>query len=207
MKSAILEKIERTLNGPLDQEALVVYLLVETRKYLELTNGHQRLPKLWLFCNWALHSQLSGPPAQQIVADVDGYLQKSIGKMMPESDIQAFERILNLGDFRSELRAFLQSENLPTNVCDDDQRWRSLLSVYARIIEDCPLTVTGAANATVLIDQMVVSFMDTGAASGLTPQTVDFFPMDWDFFKARTKRGTLRLRPDGELAGSTLEWK
>jgi hypothetical protein len=200
MKHAILEKIGRTLNEPLNEEKCVSYLLAEIRKYLELTRepGFQ---KLWLFCNWALHSEVT---ARRVVTEADEYLQKCFSMGMSENDVREFERILNLGDFRDDLRAFLQSQGLPTAVCEDEP-WIDFISVYARIVEDCPLTLTGSPGPNAMVDQLVVSVAD-GSKAKTSPSAADFFPMDWEFFKDGSKRGTLHLRPQGSLLGSTIEW-
>lgn len=122
MQNDILKKIQKMLAGPLDREADVVYLLAETRKYLDVSQ-ETGYSKLRLFCNWVVHSELEGRPAQRIVADVDSFLQKAFAMECTGSDMQALENILNLNDCRSQLKAFLLDHDLPDTVCED-KNWR-----------------------------------------------------------------------------------
>jgi len=70
VQDVILKKIRNTLDGPLDRESDVLYLLAEIRKYLDASR-EAGYSKLRLFYNWVVHSELGGPAAQRVVAEVD----------------------------------------------------------------------------------------------------------------------------------------
>ena len=60
MRNAIVEKLRAQLNGPVDTEPSVVYLLCETRKLLDYRDPTRTPSPLRMFCNWALHVDLTG---------------------------------------------------------------------------------------------------------------------------------------------------
>jgi hypothetical protein len=199
MQKDILRKIRETVDGSFERERDVSYLLAEIRKYLE-SSKDAGYTKLRLFCDWALHIKLDRAPARRLVAEMDACFKKAFEYGCTETDIQAFENIVNLNIFRFQLREFLLDHALPDTVCEDDS-WRNFLSLYAQIIEDCPMEVSGATTNT-HIDRMIVNFVADGA-----DEDERFYPIRWEFFKSGNKRGTLNLRPGGELVGSELKWK
>src|SRR2546422_11205054 len=72
MEIALLRKIREQLERGISTECQVVYLLVEIRKLLdrERTSGAQ-YGSLRLYCNWAVHVELSKAQAQEIVKKAD----------------------------------------------------------------------------------------------------------------------------------------
>jgi hypothetical protein len=77
----------------MDNEPAVLYVLAEIRKYLDASQ-EAGYSKLRLFWNWAVHDRLEGRAAQDVVAEVDSYLEKSFKQSCTESDIRAFERVV-----------------------------------------------------------------------------------------------------------------
>jgi hypothetical protein len=77
MKSAIVEKLRQHLSAPVDTECKVVYLLCEIRKLLDKKTTDPKLLALRqlftlrLFCNWALHINLSQPTTMALLEKVD----------------------------------------------------------------------------------------------------------------------------------------
>ena len=204
MGYAILDKIASAIGGPLKREADVVYVLVETRKFLDFS-GNQGYAKLRFYCDWAMHAKLDRRPAQGVVREADAFFQKTLrGTGCSPDENDAFERILNLDEFREELRGFMAEYSIPT-LAFDEGNWQSFLSLYARVVEDCPVTCVVPPSPQSLIDTMVIRFAGRSAASIKSEVHTKFFPLDWELYKDGIHKATLRLRPSGELPGATLE--
>jgi hypothetical protein len=110
-KSAILDKIEANLAGPPKNEADVVYLLVETRKYLDhIDPEHNKgYEVLRTYCHWSVHVLLDQSGAKTLLRSLDdAFTTKGSDAERGEAVKAAFERF-SLVQFRQELRNFLES--------------------------------------------------------------------------------------------------
>jgi hypothetical protein len=149
MQNAIVEKLRVELNGPVDTEPKVVYLLCETRKLLDYRDPKPTPSPLRMFCHWALHVELTGrgttkPFVEQVDVVVSNLLNGiTTGDTMPAENA-LFREFAFFDTFRNELRTFLADHGLPVRLCDDDEKWFAFLEAYAGVIEDgslfCELT-------------------------------------------------------------------
>lgn len=136
MQNAIINKIARHLSAPIDTECKVVYLLCEVRKLLDRKTAPLGL---LMYADWALHGYLNrNPGAEKLLRDVDDMVAEYREHGAPTSrrgtEIQ--KELVFIGSFREELRAVLASFGLPTDLCDDRERWFKFVTVYASVIED-----------------------------------------------------------------------
>ncbi|MBI2955986.1 MAG: hypothetical protein HYY26_01605 [Acidobacteria bacterium] len=143
MRNAIIDKLARHLSTPVDTECKAVYLLCEARKLFD----SETLPALYMCANWALHVDLDSSRnrgarrlLQQVDAFVAEYLQHGY---IPFPEPAIFKELLFIGSFRRELRAFLASLGLPTDLCDEHAHWFTFLEAYAGVIEDGSLVCKG----------------------------------------------------------------
>lgn len=141
MTPNIISKLRELLNAGIKKEIEGVYLLAAIRKILEQEDEKARFKYLNFHCNWALHAKLGGRDAQEILKqfnDANIILRDGmeLGNL-PNLLRTEIDEISKMQYFRSELLQFLQEKGLPT------LDWVSFLSVYARVIEDCPLVVNG----------------------------------------------------------------
>jgi hypothetical protein len=60
------------------------------------------------------------------------------------------------GTFRQQFLEFLRSYSLPTGLCEDDERWREFLRLYARVIEDGSLCCQSKAQRLKHVDRVVI---------------------------------------------------
>ena len=72
----IVEKLESELSRPIERESQVVYIMVETRKYLESTGQLDNYPALRLYCDWVVHSKLDRLGAEEVIRAIDGFVEK-----------------------------------------------------------------------------------------------------------------------------------
>src|ERR1022692_3265637 len=114
----IVAKLAEELAQPLVRECQVLYIMVEIRKYHEVTKKKAPLA-LRLYCNWVAHSKLSHEWVGEIVERVD----KVIGLTKPEfigttdatineADFKAAFETLSLTELRLAVKAFFQDEGL-----------------------------------------------------------------------------------------------
>jgi hypothetical protein len=142
-RSAIEEKLNRQLSSkaPLT-ETRVVYILVETRKLLELQGELSKYPALRFYCDWALHTNMDRAGAQRILRLFDrAHPVLCAGQTLPQHLDREITETTNLRLFKRDFEKFLKDYNLPKEILT--ARWTKFLHSYAAVIEDCPLTVKG----------------------------------------------------------------
>jgi len=141
-RTAIEEKLTHHLSnkGPLT-EARVVYILVETRKLLELHDELDKYPTLRFFCDWALHSKLSHSRTTQPILRIfdEAYPLICSSQVLPPNLEREIADTINLIQFKDEFATVLATYNLPNAIVTN--RWPTFLHSYTAVIEDCPLTM------------------------------------------------------------------
>jgi len=159
MTNDIIEKLRKHLVGGVRTECRVVYLLAEIRKMLEDEKPNPRPLALWMFCHWALHVNLSrSGTTSHFLHRIDAFTINKNIRGLPEPDGKfSFidehnlnKDLLFLGNFRQQLRDFLQSNKQSTRLCDNDKSWFRFLSAYAGVMEDGTLSIEGANNLRVV---------------------------------------------------------
>jgi hypothetical protein len=143
MKDAIVDKIRNILDSGVDSECKVFYVLGEVRKLLEKYPPEVPPFALILYCNWALHIDLSRPKTtSQFLSRVDKYVSSVLEKEKADivSDHDLFREFVFFDSFRAQLKALFTQYDLPTTVCDDEGFWHTFLEHYAGIIEDGSLS-------------------------------------------------------------------
>lgn len=141
MKDKILEKISKELKNGINTEAKVVYLLVEIKKILDLTNN--RTASLKIFRDWALHSELT---YQSTIAyftnKFEPYIDvnsnsKDVGKAILTNQKNFFK----LNELKTELGNFLKSNKLQTDIVDDTSYWIKFITLLLEVLKECPITI------------------------------------------------------------------
>jgi hypothetical protein len=141
-RHAIEAKLNDILTTSFDfSEPNVVYILVEIRKLLEISEEQKKYQALVFFCNWALHSKLDKTAAIRIVRKFDemedAWEEGNTTKL--ETARNALKDTLGAKSLRKELKIFLQSRDLPATVCMDETQWHAFLKTYGAIIHQAPL--------------------------------------------------------------------
>ena len=143
MRNAIIDKLARHLSAPVETECEAVYLLCEARKLFD----RETPPALYMCANWALHVDLDSSRnrgARRLLQEVDGFVAEYLELgCIPFPEPTIFKELLFIGSFRQELRAFLASLELPTDLCDEDAWWFTFVEAYAGVIEDGSLVCQG----------------------------------------------------------------
>lgn len=142
MKGDIIAKLNSELSEPILAERQVVYILVELRKLMEINDDAGAYPALRFHCDWAVHSKLKGPAAQELVRLFDANqkwleVKGSKGPGLPA--VNKWVAMLRLSAFRNELDAYLTVHQLPTTFVTSRASWNTFVRYYARVVEDCPL--------------------------------------------------------------------
>jgi hypothetical protein len=142
----IIGKLEAQLSAGISTEAEALYLMVAVRKLLEHQQAKEKYKYLTFHCDWALHSKLEGPTAQEILKQFDAanvHLKKGVELHdLPEGLRIEIERISKMKSFEDQLDAFLTSNGLPPLDRTRSDGWIHFLHLYAKIVEDCPLVMT-----------------------------------------------------------------
>jgi hypothetical protein len=191
MKTELI--LKKLFSQQLYYEKDVMYALVNTRKYLELTETDQDYPKLKFFCDWALHSRLSGPKAQAIVELADAHETANVGAVehTPTASTQELYDLLKFNAFRNELERFLTANNFETFVTT--AFWSQFLGTYVLIISGSPLKCVNKAKALKHVNEvnLVITKLNSPFEASQDGGTV--FEVEW-FWTPLTTGSLRRLR-------------
>jgi hypothetical protein len=138
LEKEILNKLSGKLASPLKDEADVVYVLVEVRKYLDRVDPKANsYPVLRTYCNWAVHTQLERGARSFLQA-----LNKAFAGSSRETRKNAVDAAISqfsMTEFRAELLRFLRSNGLPLLLVRDSACWGDFLTHYVSVVTECPL--------------------------------------------------------------------
>jgi hypothetical protein len=160
----ILEKLEKQLNKGIETEAEASYLLIEIRKFLERLKRQKLMGDfeyLKFYCDWIAHPGLAGPTAQKVLKQFDEanvHLKTGIEMDQLPNGLQCeIKRLSKFRYFHEELSKFLTDNRLPAMTAKRHDGWAHFFHLYTKIIEDCPLVMSGK-NMTATIDNVTVKF-------------------------------------------------
>jgi hypothetical protein len=206
MQNSIVTKLRNVLSGPVDTEAMAVYLLCETRKLLDYEDpSPSRTPTpLRMFCHWALHVDLDRRgTTEEFVKRVDNVVTHFINEQerFTQSAFAAEQALIaefaSFDKFRSELQAFLSRHGLPTYLCDEHIKWFSFLEAYAGVIED------GSLFCSRLNTVEGVTFIKR--SSEMTPSDLPFKPT-WIVHLKTSHNGHSKVEVSAQSSAGTLAW-
>ncbi len=152
MEHSIVRKLRDHLSLRIKTECAVVYLLAQVRKLLDPEKRGDKWFALTMYCNWALHVNLTWPKTtKEFLERVDAFILKTVhpydenpGTVFSFIDEHhLFREFVYLDSFRYQLRELLERHNLPTTLCEDNSEWFTFLSAYAGVIEDGELSIMG----------------------------------------------------------------
>lgn len=150
-QSAIVAKLLTLLARGINTEADACYLITEVRKLLEQQDAKKKYRFLTFHCDWALHAELDGTTAQEILRQFDAanvHLKTGVEleDLPPELRMEV-ERISKMEYFERELDSFMKANGIPNLKTTRADGWTHFLHLYAKIIEDCPLVMTARNNS------------------------------------------------------------
>ncbi|MBZ5602900.1 MAG: hypothetical protein LAO79_11390 [Acidobacteriia bacterium] len=161
MTDAIVGKLARFLQHPIDSECKVVYLLAEVRKVLERDDRGHAMGSLWMYCHWALHVDLDSPKTtEEFLGKVERWVTNTVAYLTPTGpwnfweEFRLFRDFIYLDTFRRQLNSFLTSYGLPADLCSDDNQWNSFMREYAGVIEDGSLSAIGKKSALQVVEKV-----------------------------------------------------
>ncbi len=138
MIPSICTKVQNLLNDGITKECHVVYLLTCIRKILEQEDQNSDFELLKFYSDWALHSKLQGHTAQNVLS----YFNKE-HSLLVNGDENLPTEIQNISKFNNlieDVKKFLEihSISVPEHTSSNSSKF---ISLYASIIEDCPLII------------------------------------------------------------------
>ncbi len=142
MQSDILTKISLLLDEGINTEPKALYLLAETRKYLEGCNQAERdnYSNLYFYCNWVLHIRLTRSPAVALLNRFESRFSgindlNEIANIFKQEDKDFYYFV----DLKNELRGFLTTKGLSTELTDSGRKWFNFKKLLFEILMDCSL--------------------------------------------------------------------
>jgi hypothetical protein len=141
----IRAKLTRELVAGITTEVQVVYLLAGIRKLIERDDVRDQYPDL-KFHDWALHPKLEGTGAKVILRQFDAAHPLLKGGLelhkLPLELRSEIDRISRMESFHKELDKFLAKYKLPPLTMHRTDGWAHFLHLYAKVVEDIPLSVS-----------------------------------------------------------------
>jgi hypothetical protein len=160
MTPDIISKLETELRIGITTEVQVVYLMAAIRKLLEQRQAKKQYEDLKFHCDWTLHSKLEGRAAQRILKQFDDanlHLRTGVKlEDLPPGLRREIDRISQMRSFRQERYHFLKANRLPSLEKHRSDGWVHFLHLYAKVVEDCPLVMTGKASKSSSISNVTV---------------------------------------------------
>jgi hypothetical protein len=141
MERDIVNKLTEEFRQEITSERQVVYILVEMRKLLEKNDTLDQYRALRLCCDWAVHPRLSLASAQVITKLFDEYEAKNRREAVgvAQADMPELVEFCEHTRFRSQLIEACKANGIPTDAPKDDKWWRSFLTHYSEVVNDCPI--------------------------------------------------------------------
>lgn len=141
LRTALIASIRKHALPPFT-EASLGKLLVDVRRLLEGLNEKEKYPSLTLFCDWVVHSKLSGPKVQKLLAAIDDLYDTRLMHGLPiEDDMPSLlVDFLTFQAFKNELHVLLgKACGVKTPHVLDKNRWEDFEQLYCNIVGDCQL--------------------------------------------------------------------
>lgn len=142
----IIRKLTDELDKGIATEVQTVYVLAGIRKLIERDRIEGQYADLKFHCDWALHSSMERAAARQILRKFDvahALLREGVAlHKLPRALRSEIARISKMQSFEKELTEFLTAYGLPPITKISEDGWPHFLHLYARVIEDIPLTVS-----------------------------------------------------------------
>jgi len=138
MQDSILAKLRPKLAGPPEDEADVVYVLVEIRKYLDHSDPDgDKFAVLRTYCDWPVHVLLDRGGAKRLIRSLnDAFAAPQAERSKALWEIS---NKFSLAEFQNELRLFLQLNDLPLVLVEDHVCWGQFVKHYVAVVSDCPI--------------------------------------------------------------------
>jgi hypothetical protein len=140
MEDEIIRKLRPILAKSIASEAKVAYILVQVRKLLE-HNPHLKAQydTLRFYCDWTVHTKLSGTGARYRLEFVDGLLENGIRDPSEIANHCEASGLFSLPKFHAELLQLLRDLGIWINLLELLTNWMKFLKYYSRIINQAPL--------------------------------------------------------------------
>lgn len=140
MKESIIEKIRDLVAKGVESEAECVYLLTQSRKYMEQQHIYT-YPNLRMLINWTVHSKLDNATVKEFLEELNYFLVDS--EAYGGHDLSRFPELKNKLSFvtslQKEMGDFLQSIGIDSSFCTDNRKFRRFLEIFGHTVEDTPL--------------------------------------------------------------------
>jgi hypothetical protein len=123
VKDEIIEKLATHLQGDLNTEKDVLYLLIEVRKLMDRDSvSRVQFPSLRLYANWVVHVALGKDVAADVVERVNRMYPRLVKGRLTKKDKAFLNMMFHPKSFRGQLERYLQRNGLPRF---SEKRWNS----------------------------------------------------------------------------------
>jgi len=160
LRAKAIKRINSILSQPMTS-ASIKLLLVDTRILLESSGKSKQYRTLKFYCDWVLHSQMSGKTASQLLADVDEVLDRWRSRkiLMPQNFHDTLGYQIGFYGFEEELERFLRTCEVEMARAGTVVNWRVFEALYCdNLVSDCLLKYAGKKPLKLIHTAKVESF-------------------------------------------------
>src|SRR5206468_1312492 len=126
---------------------------------------------------------------QPFLAQVDAFAERVLsGKTNAVEDHRMFRQFVFLDTFRDQFKQFLSSFELPSAVCEENERWHTFLEHYAGVVEDGSLACRAPTQRLKLVSEVIIT---KGAPA--PPDAHIPFALSWEVILLDGKRMTVEV--------------
>jgi len=144
MNTAIIEKVNKVISKKSYTESDVLYILAQTRKYLETIYSRNesfvKYPTMFLFGDWILHAKLNRSSAQKTLKEYEDFFAKQSGSGMFEFMHDGFTLFNKL---KSDLASIFDNAGINNQIISKRSLWLSFTKQLLEILKDLPLESDG----------------------------------------------------------------
>ena len=117
----------------------VMYIMSLSRQSLEENNKKKEYPILNFYCNWCVHSKLTGSVSafETLKTLTDALLDKS----EKQDEIRRISDAFSLDELRSQIFNFHKYLNIKTFLFDDFRNWKNFRKLLLKDLEHKPIEI------------------------------------------------------------------
>ncbi len=137
MEELIYNNLNNEIQKDIVNKLQVVYILVQTRKLLELKEQKRNYEVLNLFCNWSLHARLGWEPTRKFFEEkIEPCIDKDWEYETIKAKLKKENNFFDLSELKNELSKLLSDYGCITI---SSKKWRSFIRILLEVLEECPV--------------------------------------------------------------------
>jgi len=142
MKNEVIDKINKvvTTSEVVIDEAIAIYLMVETRKLIE-HGSSDNYHVVKFYCDWVVHIEKDRitPEIKKVIQQTYSSIVYQINNPYRLTPKPATTDFAYLSDFRKQLGELYEAEDICSRLVDNNDIWTLFISQLVKVLENQPI--------------------------------------------------------------------